>query len=385
MPPAPYPAYDVRKVIHSIKNPSPDLVHVFAHRASRCLGSTTENSFSAVAAAARGGYEGIEIDIRLTKDKQVVVFHDAGMGRLTDVKPPAGESYHNPFTGKGYSPLVKDTNWFGEMEHLHLRDDSGNVTSEHPILLKELLEFIHDEGINILVQIDVKDLDAMAYGYDVIAQYANAAGVPATEWCLWKPKGEVFPTPEVWERQEWVQKALSRGDAPSFVLFYEHEDDTVLPSIKAWESCSYLINYELHVPRPGGTLQPALDYILAQGKGVGSWYIGGDFARRHYVGDGQMSWDDSSLRDQILASGPSVKIMYREGHGVVAAGGVLGRPPTDTDHDTRVNLAALIQQGWNYIVAQPGEDVPVVQGREVALYAVDVCADVGVGEVEPWV
>lgn len=150
MSPAPYPKYDVRKVIHSIKNPSPDLVHVFAHRASRCLGSTTENSFSAVVSAARGGYEGIEIDIRLTKDKQVVVFHDAGMGRLTDVKPPAGDTYHNPFTGKGFSPLVKDTNWFGEMEHLHLRDDSGNVTqvimsyrsdyrsTEHPILLDEL-------------------------------------------------------------------------------------------------------------------------------------------------------------------------------------------------------------------------------------------------------
>ncbi|KAL1410693.1 hypothetical protein Q8F55_001635 [Vanrija albida] len=352
-----YPAYDVRKVIHSIKNPSPDLVHVFAHRALRCLGSTTENSLSAVASAARGGYEGIEIDIRLTKDKQVVVFHDAGMGRLTNVEPPAGESYHNPFTGQGYSPLVKDTDWFGDMEKLYLRDDSGNVTSEHPILLKELLEFIRDEGINILVQIDVKALDAMAYAYDVISQYTNAAGVPATEWCLWKPKGEVFPTPADWERQEWVQKALSRGDAPPFVLFYEHEDDTVLPSIKAWASCDYLINFELHVPRVGGILQSALDYILSMRKGVGSWYIGGDFARRFYTGDGQMSFDDSTLRTQILASGPAVKIMYREGHGVVAAGGVLGRPPTDSDHDTRVDLDALVAQGWNYIVADPFDDL----------------------------
>lgn len=46
--------------------------------------------------------------------------------------------------------------------------------------LTSSLEFIRDEGINILVQIDVKDLDAMAYAYDVITQHANAAGVPAT-------------------------------------------------------------------------------------------------------------------------------------------------------------------------------------------------------------
>lgn len=123
-----YPKYDVRKIIHALKNPSDDLVNIFAHRALRCLGSTTENSFSAVAAAARAGYEAIEIDIRLTKDSQVVVLHDEGLGRLTDVKPPSSESYYNPFTGKGYSPLVKHVNWYGELEHLHLRDDSGNVT-----------------------------------------------------------------------------------------------------------------------------------------------------------------------------------------------------------------------------------------------------------------
>lgn len=129
-----YPNYDVRKIIHSLKYPSDDLVNVFAHRALRCLGGTTENSFSAVAAAARAGYEAIEIDIRLTKDNQVVVFHDEGLGRLTDVEPPPGESYHNPFTGIGFSPLVKDVTWFGEMENLHLRDDSGNV--RQVVLLK---------------------------------------------------------------------------------------------------------------------------------------------------------------------------------------------------------------------------------------------------------
>lgn len=93
---SPYPDYDIHKVIQAVRNPTPDLVNVFAHRGVRLLGGTTENSLTAIAAAARAGYEGIEIDLRLTKDKRVVVFHDAGLGRLTDVKLPKGETYSTP-------------------------------------------------------------------------------------------------------------------------------------------------------------------------------------------------------------------------------------------------------------------------------------------------
>lgn len=62
-----------------------------------------------------------------------------------------------------------------------------------------------------------------------------------------------------------------------------------IESIKAWDNCDYLLTYELHVPRVGGPLQSALDLILSTRKGVGSWYIGGDFPRRYYEeADGQM-------------------------------------------------------------------------------------------------
>lgn len=124
----PYPNYDVHKIIHAARNPTPDLIMVYAHRGARALGRTTENSFASVAAAAKAGYEGMEIDLRLTKDKQVVVWHDQGLGRNSDIAVPDGEQQYNPFTGKGYSPLVRDTSWFGEMEHLHLRDESGYPT-----------------------------------------------------------------------------------------------------------------------------------------------------------------------------------------------------------------------------------------------------------------
>lgn len=41
-----------------------------------------ENSLPAFAAAAKGGY-GIELDVQFTKDRQLVVFHDDTLDRMT--------------------------------------------------------------------------------------------------------------------------------------------------------------------------------------------------------------------------------------------------------------------------------------------------------------
>ena len=123
-----YPQYDVRKIVETLKHPKPDLINIFAHRGLRLLKGTTENSLSAVDFAAKEGYEGIEIDIRLTKDGEVVVLHDSGLGRVTNIQPPVGEEHYNPFMGKGYNPLVCETAWHGVMEHFKLRDHNGDVT-----------------------------------------------------------------------------------------------------------------------------------------------------------------------------------------------------------------------------------------------------------------
>ena len=124
----PYPNYDVRKIMQTLRWPRPDLVNVIAHRGLRLLGGSTENSLTAVAAAAKAGYEGVELDIRSTKDGQVVAFHDDGLGRLTNIPTPQGQTVYNPFTGEGYNPLVRDVAWKGFMDSLYLRDDWGNET-----------------------------------------------------------------------------------------------------------------------------------------------------------------------------------------------------------------------------------------------------------------
>lgn len=59
---------------------------IIGHRGA--AGLALENTLISIEAAREIGVDGIEIDLRLTKDHQVVVFHDAHMGRLSqDVRP----------------------------------------------------------------------------------------------------------------------------------------------------------------------------------------------------------------------------------------------------------------------------------------------------------
>lgn len=57
---------------------------VFAHRGSS--GTRPENTLPAFAEAVRIGVDGIELDVQLTKDQQVIVMHDEEVDRTTDGK-----------------------------------------------------------------------------------------------------------------------------------------------------------------------------------------------------------------------------------------------------------------------------------------------------------
>lgn len=132
----PFLPWDVRKVIDSWRHPQSDLVSICAHRGASHEGGV-ENSLTSFRRAAQEGWESVEIDVRLTRDGQVVVFHDRGLGRLTDITVPDGEVLYNPFTGKGYNPPLNSFDW-EDIKILHLRDGYGRVSAERPILLHEL-------------------------------------------------------------------------------------------------------------------------------------------------------------------------------------------------------------------------------------------------------
>lgn len=56
----------------------------FAHRGFK--GQFTENTMLAFEEAYKAGADGIELDVRLTRDKEVIIFHDETLDRLTEGK-----------------------------------------------------------------------------------------------------------------------------------------------------------------------------------------------------------------------------------------------------------------------------------------------------------
>lgn len=62
------------------------LPRVFGHRGVRGSGNPPENSLSAFAAAMSQGAQGVELDLFLTKDKKLVIFHDDDLQRMTGIQ-----------------------------------------------------------------------------------------------------------------------------------------------------------------------------------------------------------------------------------------------------------------------------------------------------------
>ncbi|NBG87129.1 glycerophosphodiester phosphodiesterase family protein [Isachenkonia alkalipeptolytica] len=98
------------------------------HRGYHSPEKAPENSMAAFTRAVEEGF-GIELDIHLTKDQQVVVFHDDDLERMT-----------------GYTKKITDCTW-GEIRSLTLLN-----TQEKIPLLKEVLYLI-DGRVPLLIEI----------------------------------------------------------------------------------------------------------------------------------------------------------------------------------------------------------------------------------------
>lgn len=111
------------------------MTYIFAHRGSS--GTHPENTMSAFQEAARVKADGIELDVRLSKDGEVVIIHDETVDRTTD--------------GKGY---VKDLT-VKELKSLNAgaKFKGGIYQAEIP-LLKEFLEWF--KTTNLVCNIEFK-------------------------------------------------------------------------------------------------------------------------------------------------------------------------------------------------------------------------------------
>lgn len=139
-------------------------IKVWAHRGARSV--APENTLGAAQAALAQGADGWELDVHLTKDGQVIVIHDHGLRRTTNIAqipgmPPRRQQVVNQVTLAQVKSLDAGT-WFAR------RDPFGTVAAGQSFIpqtelaqekvptLREALLWSRDKGL--LVNIELKDM-----------------------------------------------------------------------------------------------------------------------------------------------------------------------------------------------------------------------------------
>lgn len=126
----------IDSIVYIIKNQTefPNYSLVAAHRGY--WADYPENSLGAYQRAIEIGADIVEMDVRLTKDNVMVIFHDACLDRVTN----------------GYGRL-REENW-SYVDQLYLRDNSGKVTQYQLLSLNEALDYLKGKAV---ASIDIKE------------------------------------------------------------------------------------------------------------------------------------------------------------------------------------------------------------------------------------
>lgn len=239
---------------------------------------TADNSREAYFRSTQTGIECIETDIRLSLDNHIMMIHDEGLGRETDVGEFTGQEAYNPYTGQGFNPPVSESNYTNFMELLHLRDEGGRVHRETLPTLLDIIQSIYDTGANVVLQLDFKDKRAVPAAYYALKSLTNAAGVPANEWCIYKTQASWWKTPEDFEAEAWVQDAFASNISLALLSVYQPADSWMWDteaSIRAFQQTNYTISAEIEMRSSGGPLQQELDLIRDSGEDAANFNTAG--------------------------------------------------------------------------------------------------------------
>ena len=208
---------------------APQKVSLIAHRGASS--SAPENTVAAMMDAADAGVDMIELDVQMTRDRHLVVFHDEGLGRTTNLRGvlasnhyshlrdlDAGGWFHSKFNGEripllteifGAVPValavnleLKPTRHPTELVQRLIRDlaranrlpSSSPSTDQRTLVSSEdalLLETCTAEGLPIALVTDADPFEGL--------EMADDLGC-----CAWHPNHDAL-TPEV------VKAAHARG------------------------------------------------------------------------------------------------------------------------------------------------------------------------------
>ncbi|KAJ9645524.1 hypothetical protein H2204_001104 [Knufia peltigerae] len=323
---------------------------------------TAENSRDAYFRASEAGLECIETDIHLSSDGYLPMIHDAGLGRETDVGEQSGKPAYNPFTGQGYNPKVSDVPFKGFIEKLHLRDEGGRVRDETVPSLPDMVESIHESGMNVVLQLDFKDKEAVEPAYWQLKNLTNAAGVPANEWCIYKLQATWYRTPEEFEALPWVQDAFASGVQLAFIPVYNPIDEVhfdTMASLDAFGKTNYTISAEIELFSTDGPLQAIQTRVddlkkspedsMFQTSGI--FYAPGDLVMP--ISEKFFDTANYSLPEDLSVNG-SV-FVYQDNQAPKLLDNIVGNSSVD-GRDHRSDFGWILSTGFDWIITDTPDE-----------------------------
>lgn len=323
---------------------------------------TAENSRDAYFRASEAGIECIETDIHLSADGFLPMIHDSGLGRVTDVGEQSSKAAYNPFTGQGDNPTVRERRFRGDIENLHLRDEGGRVRVETVPTLVDMVQSIYNTGMDVVLQLDFKDKDAVEPAYWALKTLANAAGVPANEWCIYKLQSIWYKTPAEFEALSWVQDAFASGVQLAYIPVYNpgdvgHWDQ--MTGLKDFMKTNYTISAEIELYSTDGLMQDLLDHVEHQQtpgatfNTSGVFFAIGDFVDP--ISSGLTFFDTANFSLPQDERVNNSVYTYQENRPPVIQDTLVGNSSVD-GHDYRSDFDWILRQGFDWVITDTADD-----------------------------
>ena len=232
---------------------------VFAHRGFGVLGP--DNSLHAVEGALAAGMDGVDVDGQLTKDGELVIFHDLSVDRLTSGTGKVREKTKAEMLHLDLGPK-HDPALIGAYVHT-FEDFLVSVKSRGKILMVELkVPGAGDTGIERRAVEIIRKHDAhrdvVLSSFNPLVLYRLKRLDPAVRTCLifmdtnWNAEllAEIKPEDRVdlpWPlRQEWIRRAARKLVRPDLLSINHEVDHAVTDRLiaKGWPVFIWTVDEE---------------------------------------------------------------------------------------------------------------------------------------------
>ncbi|HCI6425199.1 TPA: hypothetical protein NPP08_004868 [Klebsiella quasipneumoniae subsp. similipneumoniae] len=271
-----YPVkYDPPHVISTMRDVTQSTPVVVIHRGS-WEPWFPENSEVAFIRANINGTAAVETDVRLTKDNVPVLFHDAGLGRLTNIYSfaPSGQKRFNPFTDEGYNPKINDINYDTIRQLRLLNYPGGKSTSYRLLSVSDFYDFYYNNYLNLTVFLEIKDPNSVplvikAINNDTRDYYhgqGNGIKLRASDFTIFKFNVNYFPFYSDWKKVFQDQQipccyyAMPSYKSNTYKDFSQRGID-ITQSLNSWAASenTNLSGIEIGLKTEGGILQDLYD------------------------------------------------------------------------------------------------------------------------------